>query len=110
MSKAFNLESTFVNLRADHSASALKVGPRFWSTIDKRTDLGDGRLMGCTPQTKDWPIWERHPAGEEILVLLSGELEMVVPRNTWHRALVKRPGNLMFITPGAGTEHRPVSR
>jgi hypothetical protein len=32
-----------------------------------------------------------------------------VPRNTWHRALVKKPGKLMFITPGAGTEHRPVT-
>jgi hypothetical protein len=25
-----------------------------------------------------------------------------------HRGVVKKPRQLMFITPGAGTEHRPV--
>jgi mannose-6-phosphate isomerase-like protein (cupin superfamily) len=128
MSKAFTLDSRYVNLRPDDSATTLKIGPRFWANVKKRTDLNSGRLVGTTPQKKDWPIWERHPAGDEILILLSGELEMVletrtgprktrlkagqtfvVPRNTWHRALVKKPGKLMFITPGAGTEHRPVT-
>jgi mannose-6-phosphate isomerase-like protein (cupin superfamily) len=128
MSKAFTLDSTYVNLRPDDSATTLKIGPRFWAGVEKRTDLNSGRLVGTTPQKKDWPIWERHPGGDEILILLSGELEMVletrtgtrktrlkagqtfvVPRNTWHRALVKKPGKLMFITPGAGTEHRPVT-
>ena len=60
-------------------------------------------------------------------MLLSGEMELVldkggteartavqagqtfiVPRGIWHRAIVKKPGQLMFVTPGAGTEHRPV--
>jgi mannose-6-phosphate isomerase-like protein (cupin superfamily) len=128
MSKAFTLDSTYVNLRPDDRATTLKIGPRFWANVEKRTDLNSGRLVGTTPQKADWPIWERHPGGDEILILLSGELEMVletrtgtrrtrlkggqafvVPRNTWHRALVKKPGKLMFITPGAGTEHRPLT-
>ena len=85
--------------------------------------------MGASPQTKDWDHWERHPAGEEILTLLSGEMELIldmeageqravlkagetfiVPRGIWHRALVKEAGRLMFVTAGAGTEHRPVER
>ena len=128
MSKAFTLESTYVNLRPDDSASALKVGPRFWATIEKRADLGDGRLMGAVAQKADWSHWERHPGGDEILTLLSGEMDIVletraggrrtrlkagqtfvVPRGVWHRGIVRRPGELMFITPGAGTEHRPVA-
>jgi mannose-6-phosphate isomerase-like protein (cupin superfamily) len=128
MSKAFDLASAYVHLRPDDSASVLKVGPRFWATIDRRTDLDDGRLMGTTPQKKDWPHWERHPAGDEILTLMSGEMVMVletlrgtrrvplkagqtfvVPKGLWHRAEVRKKGVLMFITPGAGTEHRPVS-
>ena len=83
--------------------------------------------MGSTHQSADWNHWERHPAGDEILVLLSGEMEVVldtasgeqrarlapgqtfiVPKGVWHRGIVSRPGELMFITPGAGTEHRPV--
>ena len=128
MSKAFTLESTYVNLRPDDSASALKVGPRFWATIEKRADLGDGRLMGAVAQKADWSHWERHPGGDEILTLLSGELVVVleteagerratlrpgetfiVPKGVWHRGLVRKPGKLMFITPGAGTDHRPVA-
>ena len=104
MSKAFTLDSTYVNLRPDDSATTLKIGPRFWATIAKRTDLGDGRLMGCTPQRKDCSSGSAILRGEEILILLSGELDMVfetgsgarkrrlkagqtlvVPRNTWHR-------------------------
>ena len=129
MTKAFSLTSTYVNLRPDDSATTLKIGPRFWATVEKRTDLGDGRLVGVTSQRADWPIWERHPGGDEILILLSGELDIVVetrrgnrktrlkagqtfvvPRGLWHRALVRKKGELMFITPGAGTEHRPVDR
>jgi mannose-6-phosphate isomerase-like protein (cupin superfamily) len=128
MSGTFTLESTFINLRPDDSAKALKIGPRFWATIAKRSDLGDGRLMGTTAQNADWPHWERHPGGDEILVMLSGEMDLVletrsgnrrvrlkagqtfvVPRGVWHRGLARKPGKLMFITPGAGTEHRPAA-
>jgi mannose-6-phosphate isomerase-like protein (cupin superfamily) len=124
--RSFTLDSSYVNLRPDDSATVLKIGPRFWANVHMRTDLNDGRLVGATRQTKDWPFWERHPAGEEILILLSGELRMVlqtrrgmqrvplkagqtlmVPRGLWHRAVVKKPGVLIFITPGGGTEHRP---
>ena len=127
MSKPFTLDSTYVNLRPNDRARALKVGPRFWAKIHKRADLSDGRLVGVTPQKVDWPIWERHPAGEEILIMLSGEMGLVlelpagekrvrlkagqsfvVPRGVWHRGLAGKPGKLMFITPGAGTQHRPV--
>ena len=33
----------------------------------------------------------------------------VVPRGGWHRGLARKPGRLMFITPGVGTAHRPVT-
>jgi mannose-6-phosphate isomerase-like protein (cupin superfamily) len=128
MSKAFSLDSTYVNLRPDDSATTLKVDARFWRSVHKRRDLNSGRLVGVTPQKVDWPIWERHPNGEEILIMLSGEMDivmetrsgnrrrrlkagqsLVVPRGVWHRGLARKPGKLMFITPGAGTEHRPVT-
>jgi len=127
MAKAFTLDGTYVHLKPDDSARAMKGGDRFWATIQERTDLEEGRLMGVIGQSKDWDHWERHPAGEEILTLLSGEMELVldleggeqrtvlkagetfiVPRGIWHRALVKEAGRLMFVTPGAGTEHRPM--
>ena len=65
-----------------------------------------------------------HPAGDEILILMSGAfaleieredgtvetIEMragstcVVPEGLWHRGLAREPGELVFITPGAGTQ------
>ena len=128
MTDAFTLDSTYIHLRPDESALAMEGGPAFWAGIASRRDLDHGRLMGATTQTADWDHWERHPAGEEILVLLSGEMELVlddgaqetrarveagqtfiVPKGVWHRAIVTKPGQLMFVTPGAGTEHRSVS-
>ena len=129
MAKAFTLDGTYVHLKPDDSARAMEGGDRFWATIQQRTDLDEGRLMGVTGQCSDWDYWERHPAGEEILTLLSGEMELVldmeggeqravlkagetfiVPRGIWHRAIVTEAGRLMFVTPGRGTEHRPVER
>jgi len=106
----------------------MEGGPAFWAGIAGRRDLDRGRLMGMSGQKAGWDHWERHPAGDEILTLLSGELEIVldtdrgeqravlrpgqtviVPRGVWHRGIVKKPGDLMFMTPGSGTEHRPVT-
>ena len=129
MTQAFSLDSTYIHLQPDESALSMEGGAKFWAGIAGRHDLDHGRLMGSTEQSADWDHWERHPAGEEILVLMSGELELVldtdggeqravlepgqtfiVPKGVWHRGIVKKPGKLMFITPGAGTEHRPVAR
>jgi quercetin dioxygenase-like cupin family protein len=73
------------------------------------------------------PYWELHPSGDELLVALSGEFEVLlqdgsndtsatlsagqvflVPFGVWHRVRVKTPGEILFITPGKGTQHRPV--
>jgi quercetin dioxygenase-like cupin family protein len=127
MSQVFSLDSTYIHLRPDDSALAMEGGAKFWAGVEGRHDLDHGRLMGSTGQNADWNHWERHPAGDEILVLLSGELELVldtergeeraslkagqtfiVPKGVWHRGIVKKPGQLMFLTPGSGTEHRPV--
>jgi mannose-6-phosphate isomerase-like protein (cupin superfamily) len=128
MSPAFSLDSTYIHLRPDESALAMEGGAAFWAGIEGRRDLDQGRLMGSTAQSADWDHWERHPAGDEVLTLLSGALEIVldtdqgerravlqpgqtfiVPKGVWHRGIVRAPGRLMFVTPGAGTEHRPVS-
>jgi mannose-6-phosphate isomerase-like protein (cupin superfamily) len=75
----------------------------------------------------DWRQYEMHPAGDEVVVLLSGAVTFVleeaagerrvalkphqacvVPRGVWHRAIVDEPGAALFITRGAGTQHRPL--
>ena len=88
-------------------------------------DGDDGRLVMIFPSDASWTHWERHPAGEEVVICLSGRMTvrrqldggddaidlgpgeaMINPRNVWHTADVTEPGRMMAITPGAGTEHR----
>jgi mannose-6-phosphate isomerase-like protein (cupin superfamily) len=124
----FRFATHVVQLDDGGASHAVEMGGDFWATIGDRSEFGRGRLMGVVAQSKDWDHWERHPHGEEILVLLSGEIEMVletaegerratlqagqafvVPRGLWHRGIVRQAGELMFVTPGVGTEHRPVA-
>ena len=123
---AFDLETTFLALDGDGGVVQLPVGPEFWATIGSNP-AAKGTLMGIYPMTTDWTHWEMHPRGDEVLMMMDGELELildeagnerhvrlgtggafVVPAGVWHRALVTRPGRLLGVTYGAGTEHRPV--
>jgi mannose-6-phosphate isomerase-like protein (cupin superfamily) len=126
--EGIDLTSTYVHLRDDHSVACVPVGPRFWAEIDRRTELHPGRLVMQFRFTEDWPTWEIHPAGDEVVILLDGSVDMVlrtamgdrvvrlrgrgtcvVPRGTWHTARVLAPSEMLFLTAGAGTENRPAS-
>lgn len=69
------------------------------------------------------PPWERHPAGDELLYVLDGELELsllapegrievvlrtgsifVVPRGLWHRSSPRGAVSMLFVTPTHGGE------
>jgi quercetin dioxygenase-like cupin family protein len=79
--------------------------------------LGVLRFSGETP-------WERHPAGDELLHVLAGEVDVtvltdtgpvdatvtagsifVVPRGLWHRQRPRPSVTLLFATPVEGGEH-----
>lgn len=122
MDGAFDLSLTYVRLGPDGTATPL-------------TDLGapgagaggdDGRLVVIGAQTASWSFWERHPAGDELVVLLSGHIDVVQdadggqrvvalqpgravvnPRGVWHTTTVHRPGRALFVTAGSGTETKP---
>ncbi len=131
-SGGFDLARTFVHLGQGSTATPL---PDFdWSAEHVEAyrrrfaaDGKEGRLVCVTAQDATWDGWERHPAGEEVVVLLSGRVDivqdldgghhvvelrpgqaMVNPVGVWHTARVHEPGLALFITPGDGTEHRPL--
>jgi oxalate decarboxylase/phosphoglucose isomerase-like protein (cupin superfamily) len=69
-----------------------------------------------------------HPAGDEFVCLLSGQVEfileqdsgetkvqmsipgefVIVPQGIWHTAKVQTPSSMLFVTPGEGTQNRPL--
>jgi mannose-6-phosphate isomerase-like protein (cupin superfamily) len=124
---AIDLCATYVHLEDGPNARPVAIGPDFWETIDRRTDLAGGRLVLVFHNAADWPTWEMQPAGEEIVYLLSGAVDLVleepdgervlalrpgqaviVPRGVWHRGIVHAPGDTLHITRGEGTQNRPV--
>jgi len=125
---AFDLERTYVHLSDGPAARRIEVTPDFWQTIDAKPELSGGRLVTASRFVEDWTHWEMHPAGEELVVLIAGALELVledergarsalplrgrgavlIPRGTWHWARVHEPSEMWFVTYGAGTQHRGV--
>ena len=121
-----DLASTFAVLQPDQSVELVKVTPTVYEELDRRFDHFKGRvLVSLFAFDTDWPSWERHPAGDEIVCLLSGEATFelegrasvhlhapgtyaVVPKGVWHTAHTKVPTRMLFITPGEGTEHRRI--
>jgi quercetin dioxygenase-like cupin family protein len=123
---AFKLESTYLSLDGKGGVTKLPVGPDFWETLDDNP-AARGTLVMADKSAGDWPHWERHPKGDEVVYLIEGEVTMiferkgkdertrlapgqavVVPRGVWHRALVAKPSRLLFLTFGEGTEHKPL--
>lgn len=126
--KPLDLAATFVILDRDHSAVPVTVTPTIWQELDQRFDgFSERVLVSCFSFDSDWDSWEMHPAGDEIVCLLSGraafEFEgrghaaelsvpgscVIVPKGTWHTARTSVPTKMLFITPGQGTQHKAIA-
>jgi len=116
---ALDLYSTLIQLRDDGSADG--------TARSERSDIGLWTISAFhadNDQALHSHVWERHPTGHEVLGVLSGSLHVylreagedpvatltagqafLVPTGAWHRLSVREPGDLLSITPRAGTEH-----
>jgi quercetin dioxygenase-like cupin family protein len=130
-SAGFDLSQVYVHLGLGARAETL---PDFtWSeeylrgyVAEHEADGAEGRLVMIGHEAATWTGWERHPAGDEVVVALSGQQTLIQetdgqqrrielhagqavinPRGVWHTADVHEPGSVLYITPGLGTEHRP---
>ncbi|HZF45274.1 MAG TPA: cupin domain-containing protein [Sphingomonadaceae bacterium] len=90
-------------------------------------DGAEGRLVSLFRFTEDWTGWEMHPAGDEVVVCISGRMVLIQeldeggfahtvlepgeyavnPAGTWHTADIEGEVTGLFITAGQGTQHRP---
>jgi quercetin dioxygenase-like cupin family protein len=125
--EAFLLDrTTVVHLATDLSMRALGVDERAWSRRDGTAQFAEGRLLSVFAYEATWTWWERHPAGEEFVHVLSGSVafrlddgstertvpldageSLLVPEGVWHSADVASRARMLFVTPvPAATEHR----
>jgi mannose-6-phosphate isomerase-like protein (cupin superfamily) len=126
MTDAHDPRATFVHLGTGPETALIDVTPDFWETIGARTELHTGRLVTAMDMAEDWGVWEMHPAGDELIVVVDGEVRfhlddgattsevevvapefIVVPTGTWHTADALGPARLLIVTWGEGTTHRP---
>jgi mannose-6-phosphate isomerase-like protein (cupin superfamily) len=124
-----HLASTHLRLKPNGLADKLPVTPQFWPDLiaGKLGDFHNEYLVTTSSFEQDWPTWEQHPNGDEIVVLLSGSVDFIletpqgnrkmevrkvgeyafVPKGTWHTANPLQPTTMLFITAGEGTQVRP---
>ena len=126
--EAFTLLRTHLLLRDSGAAERIELDENFWPDVMAGRRRLNGRLVGSARLTRDIDHWEMHPRGDEALLRLSGAFGIVleqdglrrvvelraeapgciVPQGVWHTILVREPGELLFMTAGEGTEHRPA--
>lgn len=90
------------------------------------SEAAPGRLLMVETMTNDWPSWERHTEGDEIVIILAGTGTFhqkfgketrsspfaagdtfINPKGIWHTADVTSPMRAIYLTPCPGTEHAP---
>jgi len=116
----------YASLELNGAIKTFDGGDEFWSLSGEDLDkIGENWLITEFHFEEDWKSWEMHPHGEEIVYLLSGEMDLIlekdgnlqtielrgkgsviIPRGTWHTAKVFAPCNMLIITHGKGTEIR----
>ena len=111
-----DLAATFVVLQPDQRATLVDNAPGVFEALDRRFAGFKGHLLvSAFTFDTDWPSWERHPAGDELVCLLSGRVTLVlrgrgvdeavqlakpgeyvlVPKGTWHTARTQVPTTML---------------
>jgi len=115
-----NLASTFVVLNPKFNAESVAVSDSIYAELDECFDNFKGLLLVSSHRFEDdWPTWEVHRQGDAEFVMRQNGVDstvrlnspgafVVVPRNTWHTAIIHAPSTMIFVTPGQGTENREL--
>ncbi|MCZ6871636.1 MAG: cupin domain-containing protein [Gammaproteobacteria bacterium] len=125
----FDIGTTRLVINRDSEATPVAVTDTFFEDLDTQFEGFAGYvLISRFEFDADWPTWEIHPHGDEVVYLLEGDTDfvletdegektvrvskpgeyVVVPRGTWHTARPRKPTSLLFVTPGEGTRNRDV--
>ncbi len=120
------LDETRVILGPGGDVTAKAVTPNFYAELDQEFGGFKGHvLVSRHAFSEAWGMWEVHPKGDEIVYLISGDVDfvlwtlegektvrvdrpgscIVVPKGVWHTARPNAPTSMLFITPGEGTQN-----
>jgi hypothetical protein len=104
------------------------AGAEWYAAYEARhvADGSEGRLVSTFTFDSPWDSWEMHPSGSEVVLCTAGAITLIQEIDgahlrtklepgryainapgVWHTADVERAATAVFITAGAGTQHRP---
>lgn len=114
----FPASTHYVFLEDGGAAAGLELNDAFYQGLRggppaspgmERFMSGNGWLMTTTDLEPDVSRWETHTTGDELLILISGAIDLVTEDANGHERIVElRPGRA-FIVP-KGTWHRFTTR
>ena len=118
--RKFDPSNWTVGFDRDQSASLVPARP------DPPVEV-NGLTLGVATMSENAPHGgEMHPDGDEVLILVSGRVNVVfedaaldaiemapgdgliVPKGVWHRVDIIEPSQIVYATPGPGGEYRPL--
>lgn len=129
MNRPLSIERDFVVLSPEKKVTIEHCDLGLYSRLDATyKDFAGHELISSHEFTSDWPSWEIHPFGDEVVILLSGKTTLllqlqsgeiaielseqgqyaIVPKGVWHTAKTPLNAKLLFITPGQGTQNKVI--
>ena len=128
VSDAFNLCERHAHFNEDGSVTLIDAAT-LWSLPPEMMNAQFGRLLvSAFTFSENWPTWEMHPHGDEMVYLLSGRATLIlrlpqgdteialsanhghiVPKGTWHTAHTAVPCQMLIVTRGQDTEIASVA-
>lgn len=120
MQKPIRFDPAAYTIGIDRGLAASKVPERPDPPIPfEGLTFGVATMSGNSPHGG-----ERHPDGDEVLYLVSGQVKvvflddpvddilinpgdgLVVPKGMWHRVDILEPSQIVYLTPGPNNEFR----
>lgn len=101
MINVYDFESNFVRLTKNSLAEPLQVNKDFYKNLQSGNlgDFSEERLVSFYTFKNDWETWEIHPNGEEMVILLSGEVEFILKLEENNKIVHLNKPNTFLIVP-----------
>lgn len=120
----------YVEVKKDFTACIIEGGAAFWARPPEEISAGHQVLMVTIFESREnWLTQEMHPLGDEIITLMSGEVEfilnpgreeekvrvkagetIVIPKGTWHTAAIISQAVAQHILMGQGTQVKEMNK
>src|SRR5690606_21649814 len=122
-SSARDILDTYLHFRDGGRVDPVPVSDAFWVELaaGRHPTLDQGRSMPAFSFSEASSMWERHPGGEGLVMLLEGAATLLldqagqertvelrrrgayvlVPPGVWYTARTSVPTTMLFLTPGA---------